>query len=462
MKRKFRVMGAAMKYVLRTLLVIGFLMALMPARLLAQQTDRSEMDDWLKMSQKQGDIPVGTKITMQNWQQYKQFMPLGMIKLFEGTYGWKMPADVEMPVSAARFDLIPKTWVEATEKYGSQTGVDVLPNGHYLLKNYHAGTPFPNPTEPNKGWKILANNFWFVRPALYVNTPDNYGTVWAVDRFGNIAPSSFDVVYRQTAYLSDPGFPSEETYAPGTWQTQWGMQETPEQARYTASLSMFYQDQEKNTYPDTFVFVPALRRSLRLSTSSRCSPIFGFDWSYDDANGNGFNGSTSVYTADFLADRRMIGMANFSDTSEGANFPADYDMPIAWPKPSWGTWSLRPSSVIDVHRIPSEAAGYCYSSRVMYIDKELWGGGWVDLYDSNRKLWKAIYYYGFFTDIPGLGHSGNGVASVAYDLQNTHMTVWCGYANPAKRKPYIDSQVPKEYYNGVKYGTPSGLMQILR
>ena len=451
-----------MKLAPRTLAVTGLLMMLLASPLRAQQTDRSEMNDWIKMSQNQGDIPVGTKITMQNWQQYKQFMPLGMIKLFEGSYGWKMPADVEMNVGPARFDLIPRSWVEATEKYGSQTQVDLLPNGHYMIKNYHAGTPFPNPAEPNKGWKTLANNFWFVRPALYVNTPENFGTVWSVDRFGNVAPSSFDVVYRQTAYISDPNFPNEETYAPGTWQTQWAMQETPEQARYTASLSMFYQDQEKNPYPDTFVFVPALRRSLRLSTSSRCSPVFGFDWSYDDANGNGFNGSTSVYTADFLADRKIIGMANFSDTSEGANFPADYDMPIAWPKPSWGTWSLRPASVIDVRRIPSEAAGYCYSSRIMYVDKELWGGGWVDLYDSNRKLWKAIYYYGFFADIPGLGHSGNGVASVAYDLQNSHMTVWCGYANPGKRKPYIDSQVPKEYFNGVKYGTPSGLMQIMR
>jgi hypothetical protein len=447
---------------MRVLVVISLFVVLLPSPVRAQQTDRNEMNDWLKMTENQGDIPVGTKITMQNWQQYKQFMPLGMIKLFQGVYGWKMPADVEMNVGPARFDLIPNSWIEATEKYGSQTQVEILPNGHYQIKNYHAGTPFPNPQEPNKGWKILANAFWFVRPALYVNTPENYGTVWAIDRFGNIAPSSFDVVYRQTAYISDPGFPNEETYAPGTWQTQWGMQETPEQARYTAALSMFYQDQEKSPYPDTFVFVPALRRSLRLSTSSRCSPVFCFDWSYDDANGNGFNGSTSVYTADFLADRKIIGMANFSDTSEGTNFPGDYDMPIAWPKPSWGTWSLRPASAIDVHRIPSEAAGYCYSSRIMYVDKELWGGGWVDLYDSNRKLWKAIYYYGFFTDIPGLGHSGNGVASVAYDLQNTHMTVWCGYANPAKRKPLIDSQVPKEFYNGVKYGTPSGLMQILR
>ena len=441
-------------------LIIGFLLALLPSLVWAQSTDRSEMDQWVKDTQNQTEPPVGSTITMSNWQQYKSVMPLGMIKLFEGKYGWKMPADVQMPIGPSHYGIIPRTWVAATEKYGSQTQVEALPNGHYKLDNYYGGTPFLNPTEPHKGWKILANNFWFVRPALYVNTEQNYGTVCSVDRFGDVAPSSFDVVYRLSAYITDPGFPHEESYAPGTWQTQYGMQLSPEQARYTASLSTFYQDQEKNPFPDTYVFVPALRRSLRLGAASRCSPVFGFDWAYDDANGNGFNGSTAVYDADFLADRKIVSLVGF--TMEGAEFPGGYDMPLAWAKPSWGKWSIRPMSIIDVHRIPSEAAGYCYASRVMYIDKEYWGATYLDLYDANRKLWKMIDYFVDYGDIPNLGTSLNGVSSVAYDLQNTHMTVWCGYANPWKKKPYINSQSPKEFYNGVKYGTPGGLMQILR
>jgi hypothetical protein len=442
-------------------LVIGFMLAILPSLVWAQTTtDFSEMHQWVTDTQHQTIPSDGTTITMANWQQYKSVMPLGMVKLFDGSYGWKMPADVQMPIGPAHFGVIPPSWVAATEKYGSQTGVQVLSNGHYKIENYYAGTPFPNPSEPNKGWKILANNFWFVRPALYVNTEQNYGTVRAVDRFGNIAPSSFDVVYRLSAYISDPGFPHEETYMPGSWQTQWAMQLSPEQARYTASLSIFFQDQESNPYPDTYVFVPALRRSLRLSSASRCSPVFGFDWSYDDANGNGFNGSTSTFTADFLGERQIISLVGFN--LDGAEFPGGYDMPVAWPKPSWGKWSIRPMDVIDVHRIPSEAAGYCYSHRVMYIDKEYWGAAYVDNYDANQKLWKMIYYFPKYGDIPKLGTSLNGVASVAYDLQNTHMTVWCGFANPWKREPYIDSQAPKEFYDGSKYGTPGGLMQILR
>jgi len=436
------------------------MLALLPSLAGAQGTDRSDMDQWIKDTQHQTEPPVGTTITMANWQQYHTVMPLGMIKLFQGVYGWKMPADVQIPIGVPRFDNVPKTWRDATEKYSSQVRVEVTPAGHYILHNYYGGTPFPNPQEPNKGWKILANVFWGVGPALYVNTPSNYGTVWAVDRFADVAPSTFDVVYRASDYITDPGFPHTLNYAPGTWSTHWAMQETPEQARYTASLELLYKDQETNPYADTYVFVPALRRSLRLSTQSRCSPVFGFDWSYDDANGQGFNGSTSVYTGDYLGDRKIMTLTDF--TQDGAEFPGGYDMPIAWPKPSWGKWTVRPMVINDVHRIPSEAAGYCYSSRIMYVDKELWHGMWVDLYDANRKLWKAISYYNDFGEHVLVGRTLDGVASVAYDLQNTHMTVWCGYANPWKRKPFIDTESPKEYMNGVKYGSPAGLMQILR
>src|ERR1700730_2701800 len=169
------------------------------------------------------------------------------------------------------------------------------------------------------------------------------------------------------------------------------MEETPEQARYTASLQSFYIDQEKNPFPDTFVFVPALRRSLRLSSTSRCSPIYGFDWSYDDAKTNGFNGSSSIYTGDFLADRKILTLAHFNE--DGAIFPQGYYMPLGFPKPSWGQWETRDMAIDDVHRISSEAAGYGYSSRIIYADKEHWNADWVDLFDSNHKLWKSIAYF---------------------------------------------------------------------
>jgi len=438
----------------------GLLLLVLPALGWAQSTDRSEMDQWVKDTANQGTVPTSGTITMSNWQQYKQFMPLGMQKLFEGIYFWKMPADVQMEIGPAKYDFLPKTWVEATEKFGPQTDVKILPNGHYQIVNYHGGTPFPNPQDPNKGWKILANTFWAFQPSVYVNSSNNYGSIWGIDRYGNVNQTTLDVVYRWSDFNTDPGFPVQATYAPGTWYTEWSMEETPEQARYTSSLQLFYVDQESHPFPDTFVFVPALRRSLRLSSTARCSPLYGFDWTYDDAKTNGFNGNTAVYAGDFLGDRDLITQAHFN--TDGGAFPDGYLMPLGFPKPSWGKWEIRHMAVDDVHRIASEAAGYCYSSRILYADKEHWNGDWVDLYDSNRKLWKSISYYNGSGDVPGLGHIWNGVASSAMDFQNSHETIWSGFGNPTKTGPYFDHNAPAQYLDGVKYGSPGGLMMIER
>ena len=429
----------------------------------AQSTDRSEMDQWMKDTQNQGQLPVGTKITMSNWQQYKQFMPLGMIKLFEGIYGFKMPPDVEMDVGPSHEGgNLPKGWVEATEKYGAQTSVQTLPNGHYVLQNYHGGTPFPNPSEPNKGWKVLANVFFSYTPATYILPSGHYGTVWSMDRYGDVAPSALDVVYRLDSNVTDPGFAPEENYAPGTWYTEWLMQESPEQARYTASLNLFFKDQEAHPFPDVFVFVPSLRRSLRLASTARCSPVFGWEWTYDDAKFNGFNGSTSIYTADFLGDRRILNLTAF-DGSIGGDFPGGYDMPLGFPKPSWGKWETRATAIADAHRIKSEAPGYCYASRILYADKEFWSSNWDDLYDSNNKLWKSIAYFNEIGDVPGLGHQWKDISeSMAWDLQNQHATYWSSHGNPMKQGAMLDNNAPKEYLNGVRYGSPRGLMMIMR
>ena len=84
------------------------------------------------------------------------------------------------------------------------------------------------------------------------------------------------------------------------------------------------------------------------------------------------------------------------------------------------------------------------------------------MYDTNNKLWKSIAYYNDIGKVPGLGWTWDGVSSMAMDFQNSHETVWSGFGNPWKRKPFLDSNAPKEFFNGTKYGTPAGLMQIMK
>ena len=60
------------------------------------------------------------------------------------------------------------------------------------------------------------------------------------------------------AYNTDPGFENTRGAVPGTWYTEWVMQETPEQARYTTALQIFFIDQEHESLP----------RPLRLCTGA--------------------------------------------------------------------------------------------------------------------------------------------------------------------------------------------------
>jgi len=111
-------------------------------------------------------IPVGTVITTQNWQQYRQFMSDGLVDLFSGKYYWKMPADVSMPVGPTVVNPLPKNYMAATEQYSGQVKVVERPDGGLSLDGYHGGLPFPNPQEPHKGWKILANVWYRYIPHL--------------------------------------------------------------------------------------------------------------------------------------------------------------------------------------------------------------------------------------------------------------------------------------------------------
>src|ERR1700724_1870372 len=93
----------------------------------------------------EGDsVLPGTQITASNWQQYKDFMPDGMIALFEGIYFWTMPADLEIDVGPTLVHALPPGYLDATEKYASQVKLIQLPGGALTIGGYVAGTPFPN------------------------------------------------------------------------------------------------------------------------------------------------------------------------------------------------------------------------------------------------------------------------------------------------------------------------------
>jgi len=399
-------------------------------------------------------IAPGTTITAQNWQQYQQFMPDGMAALFQGTYFWKIPPDVRIEVGPTVIHPLPKTYMEATEKYSGQVNAVELPDGGMTLTGYQGGIPFPNPAEPHQGWKVLANLWYRYLPHLIVDT---FGRGCLLDRGGSVSCEAAQIVNRQLAYNTDPGTPASYPGAEGKFSSEWLMVLQPEQKRYTAFLTISYADPTKPE--ETYLFLPQLRRYQAVSSAARCSPSQGTDSTQEDYR-FGFNSNITELTVQMLGEKKILALLGANLPS--GEFPENFDMPLGWPMPSWGKWQVRDVYEISVSKIPSKAAGYCYGKRVMYVDKATFAPLWEDLYDRDLKLWRIFGLFLRAADVPGVGpvDASGSMVWAFWDVQNSHATF---FIDPAANHPlYLNDQAPKEYMDVARFTSAPGLNLIMR
>jgi hypothetical protein len=402
-------------------------------------------------------IPPGTVITTRNWHSYQQFMPDSMAALFSGQYPWKIPDDVQIVVGPTRNHPLPKPYREATEKYSAQVRMLPLPNSSFTLAGYTAGIPFPHPTGTHAGWGILANLWFRYMPHLIVSTPANLSSDCTLNPFGNISCSREIFVDRALKHVVDPGYPMVTPGAGGVDYTEWSMVEEPEEAKYSAHLTIIYSDFSRPQ--DIYEFTPSRRSTSQLNAAVRCvrgkTDVMRDDFRY------GFNGNITEFTSQLLGERRVLALINYN--GDAGKFPEDYAMPLGWPKSSWGKWELRDVYVIEVRRVPSLTAGYCYGKRIIYVDKNSYVPLWEDLYDTRMKLWKSFAVLPMAQEVPGLGvqDSSGTQTDIFWDLQSQHATFFYS-TDAAGQGAYVNQQVPKDFDNLKRYSTPGGLGQDAR
>ena len=407
-------------------------------------------------------IPPGTIINKSNWMQYKQFFTDGEIGLWEGKWFWKMPDDVQINVGPTKVYPLPEPFVDLSEKYGDQTQLVKLPNGRWQLKNYVAGMPFALPRDPNMGLKILTNVYHRIGPHLIAGfrdsgTPD---TVCNMDRFSDVLCWRLNYEIRQMAYNWEPGIPRVEKDAGGAWLGIYVDIVQPEQYRYVADLILWWQDNLR--LEDNYLFVPALRRSFRVSDASHCTPTFTFsDLSHDD-NWGGWFGGIGDFDAKALKRMKLLALTGISNNDYG-KFPDSYDMPLGWAKPSWGQWELRNVWVIDVRAIPQAGSKYCYGKRVMYVDMSTSSPLAQDLYDKNMSLSKIVVVSQKPAETTAFGTqtwAGGGIQQV-WNIRNNHAVI--GFTADARGRNWtIDSAVKPKYDNIHAYQTASGILHQMR
>jgi len=165
----------------------------------------------------------------------------------------------------------------------------------------------------------------------------------------------------------------------------------PEQEKYTAQLSLLPDDPEK--VQEIYVFVPALRRSVRMSSAARCSPLLGSDFNQDD-NSDGIFFQPPNFKATLLGTKKVLAIMHgdqshwFGGDLPGGDRLFDRDGLPGWPNPIVGNWELRDVYIIDLTPLPV-IADYCYGHKVIFIDRETFVQIYLDDYDSKGRLYKA-------------------------------------------------------------------------
>jgi hypothetical protein len=415
-------------------------------------------------------VVPGAIITEQNWSQYREFMSQGLIALFQGSHFWHMPAGIQLEVGPTISIPLPKKYLDDTARYSSQVKLTQTPAGGYVPSGYIAGLPFPHPLQGDPaliGERIFWDSYYRYQPRVQWAPTFTY----TLDSFGNMTQTSeVKSVLSQLAFLSDVGYPQTIPDSGGYYFVKYNEQIAPEQGKYSTILDLTPADPTQ--LDELYEYVPTLRKSLRLSQAARCAPVFGSDYLIDDEN-DGPPGLPQLYRVDYLGEKKILALehansAAFDSPGGPAQLDSKYYYPgtlgfVPFPKPAMGKWELRDSYVISLRRLPSVAKGYCYSRRVMYVDKEnYFGAGELDLYNPAGDLFKSQFVLLYPAEIPETGGdvaellSGPNVGFLV-NFTNKHITVSPGL------KPCINSACAKDGYLDIRrYASPEALVKIVQ
>jgi len=335
-------------------LALGFLICALARSAAAEMMfDTQHYKDLVDASSAQ-TIPPGTKITLQNWKQYKNFMPLWLQASYSGDYHWHIGPGPEFTITVGPTSNLPlpKKFLEDTEKYHNQVGVDKLSDGGYTIKGYTAGVPFPNPTEPLMAVKVMYDAWLPWRP--FVSRYYTWDRI--VDRYGNVSPEDTDDTFFEMAYLSDEGYPTETPAGRDYFQAGHYFVAAPEQSKYTTELQL--QPKDPTKLQELYAFLPSLRRSLRLSSAARCTPLLGTDYIADDGSWLPPN-----FSPTYVGMKKVLTIVMDPKKSPdpksyagGGAYPGDA-FP-GWPVAGTNHWEVRDYYVIDLLALPDNQTGF--------------------------------------------------------------------------------------------------------
>ncbi|MFQ5667328.1 MAG: DUF1329 domain-containing protein [Candidatus Binatia bacterium] len=312
-----------------------------------------------------GKLHVGDKITKDNMDAVKQFMPDAMDVLTKDGAEW-----VIAPVTPSdKLALAPL--IEATHKNAGKALVK--PDGSVYTKDggpWIGGFPVLNPTT---GVEVMAD--WLYRDV------DNQEEV-ATEYWTNPAGVAYKEVtaHRRENLMNGRVCVPPVPHGPDTGEYRREMlaDEAPYDVKGVSILTIAYQDQSR--LPDTWGYIPVLRRVQRFSTGQRYDSLDGSDVRAGDVNI--FGDPLGLWVLKLVARKPMLSFVT-------ANSPVPEAMGKEIPRIK-GRYrigaqvELRDTFVIEA--TPKDPS-HIYSKKIMYIDAATYQQFWGTFYDRQGRLW---------------------------------------------------------------------------
>ena len=381
-----------------------------------EQLAAGEGKGWLPPSIEdltQGKVKIGDLINKDNVDLVKDYLPLSIYECVKK--GMVMRMGENLPPEK----MVPRYFWEASVKNKGKAVMDkegtvLMPDG----SPWAGGIPFP---EPKTGLEIMAN----VKFGLGIS--DQYYPpypMFYINKEGQIYKTgSFEV--RQAWAFGRLKVPPLGTI-PGMEDLQWkhiSVFTSPLELKGLGQLTIRHYDENKN--PDTgFVYLPAFKRTIRVSATTWQDNMGGTDFTWGDPQG--LREPYAYWNFKLLKTQLMLvpepkspfPLLNLEDRSLNKEVLTDHGETFV----RLG-WTITPMHIVEATpKIP-----HIYGKKILYIyAPPYWTGIMpilaVDVYDKAKKLWKSYFdFRGLVVDADGESCALTS-GGMMYDLQTGHAT----------------------------------------
>ncbi|MBI4516247.1 MAG: DUF1329 domain-containing protein [Deltaproteobacteria bacterium] len=324
------------------------------------------------------DVQPGDVITAANADKAADLLSPGV--------NWVVKHGMTIKVAAPRELLMPKRYVEATEKYAAQVK---LAKGGLALEGYVAGMPFPtiDVNDPQAALKIMWN--YEYRPFFIDDFREgdfgSYTGTASYDKPMTIERSLWigdlrRLYYNGRLYVEPkPELPNPEGVR---YKESLHPILAPFDLKGIGLLDLRYIDASRQD--DTWLYLPQLRRVRRLSSAQRSDALFG-----QDADADSFFGYSGHIA---WMDWKLLGLKDVLGSVHAENWPLK-QCPGGGDFAFCDLWEKRPAYVIEgVSKLPQ----YAFGKRVIVIDRQGMLPLTTDMYDRAGQLWKVwVDFYSY-------------------------------------------------------------------